>query len=111
MIHPADKRAQNPRIQCDVCGKWSRLHTDKGQRFFGGCAIGVAASNNGDHNAAGASQDVCNECCKAECKPSLCAGCDVRQPWEHRCCGSGCPCVDCRSVEAMFNADPAGGQK
>jgi len=67
MMHPADKRAQNPRIQCDVCGKWSRLHTEKGQRFFGGCGVRLAVSNNMDHNAAGESQDVCDDCCKTKC--------------------------------------------
>jgi hypothetical protein len=65
MIHPNDKNARNPRIQCDICKKWMRMagRDEQGhyfQRFYGGCAFTA-----GDH-AAGS--DVCNECCKIECK-------------------------------------------
>jgi hypothetical protein len=64
MIHPADTRASNPRVQCDVCGKWSRLHTRDGQQFmYGGCHW-----TGNDHTAAGESQDVCDECCKGCCE-------------------------------------------
>ncbi len=27
---------------------------------------------------------------------ALCGGCNVRPPWEHRCCGGECPCEACR---------------
>lgn len=27
---------RNPRIQCHDCGKWMRVHSNKGQLFFGG---------------------------------------------------------------------------
>jgi len=64
MMHPADKRSRNPRIQCDSCGKWSRLHRKDGSQFsYGGCAV----NDGNDHNAAGARMDVCDECCKAKC--------------------------------------------
>lgn len=62
-IHPADKKARNPRMQCDACGKWSRIRLKNGEQFsYGGCQ-----TTGNDHNAAGASQDVCHECCKAKC--------------------------------------------
>ncbi|OFV82566.1 MAG: hypothetical protein A2W26_02390 [Acidobacteria bacterium RBG_16_64_8] len=25
----------------------------------------------------------------------ICDGCNVRSPWEHRCCGGGCECRNC----------------
>lgn len=66
-----DIGAENPRMQCDCCGKWMRIHckpyTSKGgyvaeQKFFGGCAH---APGNGDHLAG---HDVCDDCCHVECK-------------------------------------------
>lgn len=59
----------NPRMQCDVCGKWMRIHCkpyqSKGgyeaeQKFFGGCSY-----SNGDHRAGA---DVCDDCCHTKCK-------------------------------------------
>jgi hypothetical protein len=68
MIHPRDNRHHNPRLQCDVCGKWKRLHLKDGrQSFYGGCGVNIAKSNNQDHTAAGDSQDVCEDCCRAKC--------------------------------------------
>lgn len=68
-IHPKDKKADNPRIQCSVCGEWKRLfaksdnpvHGHK-QLFFGGCG-----ATEGDHTA-GDKMDVCEECCLKHCK-------------------------------------------
>lgn len=71
MIHPTDVRAPNPRMQCDVCGRWSRLHVKRGpyphgnQFIYGSCN----ANAGGDHTAAGAKQDVCNDCCREKCAP------------------------------------------
>jgi hypothetical protein len=69
MIHPKDKSATNPRLQCSVCHKWMRLHrakpdpqTGHSQRFFGGCSF-----TRGDH-LAGDKMDVCDDCCRTECK-------------------------------------------
>lgn len=84
--HPKDRAADNPRIQCVVCGRWKRLHvkayTSKGgyeatQTFFGGCGY------NGDNSHLahkGADDDVCDECCHIECKRL--AGCDCQAPFE-----------------------------
>ena len=70
MIHTADQRSRNPRMQCGACGRWSRLHLKDGRQFsYGGCGVTGA-----DHNAAGASQDVCEPCCQAKCKPAPAAG-------------------------------------
>lgn len=60
-----DRGSQNPRIQCDCCGRWMRLHgRDKDgkafQRFYGGCGY----NKGGDHLAGG---DVCDICCHREC--------------------------------------------
>lgn len=71
-IHPADKHATNPRLQCVVCGQWKRLHTkdpqpphDLKQTFFGGCQY----SDGGDHLAhKGSDHDVCELCCHTACK-------------------------------------------
>ena len=64
MLHPADTKSRNPRLQCDACGKWSRVHLKDGTQFsYGGCSV-----THSDHNAAGSSQDVCHECCKAKCR-------------------------------------------
>lgn len=70
-IHPKDIGSDNPRIQCDCCGKWKRLHTKKNmppfdvrQSFMGGCSV----DGQDDHTAAGKSQDICNECCVTYCK-------------------------------------------
>lgn len=74
MIHPADKNARNPRIQCVVCAKWMRMtgkdeDGNRVQRFYGGCAW-----CNGDHLAAVhsgkeiAAWDVCQNCCDTKCK-------------------------------------------
>lgn len=27
---------------------------------------------------------------------NVCPGCDVREPWEHRCFGEGCHCEECK---------------
>lgn len=66
MEHPRDARAHNPRLQCDVCGIWSRLHRKDGQQFmFGGCEM----NHGNDHTGAGKSQDVCYKCCPVTCRP------------------------------------------
>lgn len=69
-IHPADRRAANPRLQCIVCGQWKRLHgRDKDgnvvQRFYGGCTY-----SNGDHlfRIDGSDPDVCHACCLIACR-------------------------------------------
>lgn len=72
-IHPSDRLASNPRLQCSCCGKWKRLmgtkiengHCVQFYRFFGGCGY-----TNGDHLAAkrGNTNDVCDDCCQRECK-------------------------------------------
>ena len=70
--HPADARAQNPRIQCVVRGQWKRLHTkspqpphDIAQTFFGGCIY----SDGGNHLAGkDGDNDVCELCCHVACK-------------------------------------------
>jgi hypothetical protein len=28
---------------------------------------------------------------------TICGGCDVRKPWEHRCHGGGCQCMSCKT--------------
>ena len=69
MIHPKDKNASNPRMQCCLCAKWKRLHgtDDNGkrfQRFYGACRFVFAdhlAMKNDD-------PDVCDECCKSQCE-------------------------------------------
>lgn len=30
---------------------------------------------------------------------TLCDGCNVREPWEHRCLKNGCPCPECGEPE------------
>lgn len=70
--HPADTKAENPRVQCSVCGQWKRQNAsqpemspggyERTQRFFGGCAY-----TGGDH-LAGDHTDVCDDCCHVECK-------------------------------------------
>lgn len=72
-IHPKDKLADNPRLQCSACHKWMRLHGrdkktgDMFYRFYGGCAY-----TNGDHLAgkpnADGCHEVCDGCCQMECK-------------------------------------------
>ena len=71
MIHPRDKLASNPRLQCVVCGKWLRLHRAQAdgwgntQTFYGGCTF----NKGGDHLAAKpGDNDVCEWCCQRECK-------------------------------------------
>lgn len=71
MIHPADRLASNPRLQCSCCGKWKRAmgtkidektgRREQFYRFFGGCGY-----TNGDHLAG--KNDVCDDCCQTECK-------------------------------------------
>jgi len=70
-IHPKDRSANNPRLQCSVCGKWRRLHCREyesiggykaNQNFFGGCPY-----TKGDH-LAGDKMEVCDSCCHIECK-------------------------------------------
>lgn len=70
-IHPADKRANNPRLQCACCAKWMRLsgvrknangEPEHFYRFYGGCGY-----TNGDHLAGKGGNDVCDECCHREC--------------------------------------------
>lgn len=76
MIHPKDARAENPRIQCVVCGKWKRLHTNKTyppyglqQTFLGGCGYAQEIGKGDDHLASkGDDSDVCETCCHIECK-------------------------------------------
>ena len=72
-IHPADRHAQNPRLQCVVCAKWMRLHVKEprppyGERqtFFGGCTY---ADGYGDHLAGrNGDFDVCAGCCETACQ-------------------------------------------
>lgn len=33
---------------------------------------------------------------------NICDGCDVRDPWEHRCHGEPCACEDCREERRIF---------
>lgn len=72
MIHPKDRRADNPRLQCSCCAKWKRLHgrDSTGEmfyRFYGGCGY-----TDGDHLAGKADhhgcRDICDDCCQRECK-------------------------------------------
>jgi hypothetical protein len=73
-IHPADKRSDNPRLQCSVCAEWKRLHGRDPvtgrmiYRFFGGCSY-----NHGNDHLAGKANtdgciDVCDTCCHIHCK-------------------------------------------
>lgn len=68
--HPKDDGAENPRMQCCVCRRWMRLHGVRSnglamQRFYGSCEH----NHGGDHHAAeNGDNDVCNECCKVECR-------------------------------------------
>lgn len=72
MIHPADTKSNNPRLQCSVCAKWMRLsgkdeNGARVQRFFGGCG----QNGGNDHlagNQDGKEQDVCVSCCQKKCK-------------------------------------------
>lgn len=32
----------------------------------------------------------------------ICAGCDVREPWEHRCHGWPCACEECRAAACLM---------
>jgi hypothetical protein len=67
MIHPRDLTADNPRLQCVVCGKWKRLRDQRtgAQRFYGGCVY----AHGGDHLARkGTDHDVCEDCCHKKCK-------------------------------------------
>jgi len=67
--HPKDSRAANPRVQCDVCGQWKRVHRKLDhpahpgwtQNFYGGCSY----YDGGDHLAG---NDVCVDCCDTQCK-------------------------------------------
>lgn len=62
-----DRGSQNPRMQCNECGKWMRLHGTKDgeriQRFAGSCE-----ATGGDHPAGG---DVCVDCCPKRCREHL----------------------------------------
>lgn len=63
VIHPSDWHARNPRMQCDSCGRWSRVYLKDGKQFsYGRCGV-----TEGDHTAAGPSQDVCESCCRTKC--------------------------------------------
>jgi len=73
-IHPKDRSANNPRLQCSVCGGWMRLHRlqpitsiggyERTQNFYGGCPY-----SGGDHLAGKPEDnDVCDDCCHTECK-------------------------------------------
>lgn len=72
MEHPKDRRSDNPRIQCVVCGKWMRLYkrrSDGGweQVFWGGCSH--RGPNGGTHLAeVNGDDDVCQPCCDTRCK-------------------------------------------
>lgn len=35
-------------------------------------------------------------------KGSPCVGCNVREPWEHRCEGAPCVCEECREADRLF---------
>lgn len=35
-------------------------------------------------------------------KAKLCQGCDVREPYEHRCHGAPCVCPECREADTLF---------
>lgn len=34
----------------------------------------------------------------------ICDGCNVREPWEHRCHGKPCPCEECREADRLFGS-------
>lgn len=36
----------------------------------------------------------------------LCDGCNVREPFEHRCHGLPCPCQECREADRLFGTQP-----
>lgn len=36
-----------------------------------------------------------------DCSERICAGCDVNEPWEHRCCGGDCECERCRESDVF----------
>lgn len=69
-IHHADRRSDNPRLQCGCCGKWKRLYGrdeagNRHYRFYGSCD-----HTGGDHLCSKTADvnDVCDECCQIECK-------------------------------------------
>lgn len=33
---------------------------------------------------------------------TLCDGCDVREPFEHRCHGESCSCLECAEERRLF---------
>lgn len=35
----------------------------------------------------------------------ICAGCDVRKPWEHRCFGVSCECAECRDADNLMTLE------
>lgn len=37
----------------------------------------------------------------------LCDGCNVREPWEHRCHGEPCTCPECREERRLFGSAAA----
>lgn len=37
--------------------------------------------------------------------PTRCDGCNVREPWEHRCHGEPCACEDCREERRIFEIE------
>lgn len=69
--HPADARAENPRVQCSVCGKWRRQYLSKAEMSPGGyerTSMFFACSyTDGDH-LAGDRIDVCDDCCHTHCR-------------------------------------------
>lgn len=72
-IHPKDKQADNPRLQCSVCGNWKRLHgrDDTGAmvyRFFGGCGHNAGNDHLSGRPSADGCNDVCDSCCQIACK-------------------------------------------
>lgn len=33
----------------------------------------------------------------------LCDGCNVREPWEHKCFGPQCSCEECKEERELFD--------
>jgi hypothetical protein len=71
MLHPRDKMATNPRIQCSVCGEWKRQRSGDRELFYGSCR----QNSGGDHLVGNSDdqgvRDVCAECCDTQCKRAV----------------------------------------
>lgn len=36
----------------------------------------------------------------------ICDGCNVREPWEHRCHGEPCRCAECHEIDLRASGGP-----